>query len=53
MREAKAKGDEYYDQGCRNWRTNLLSPTLAVDEALRRVAVGDNADSSTAGGSRT
>ena len=39
--------------GRRKCDKHMLSPTLTLDEALRRVAVWDDAGSSAAGGSRT
>ena len=63
-REAKEKGYASYDHDSdwqvvsreavrqKLWEKDLPNPTLALDGALRRVAVWDNADSLTAGGSR-
>ena len=64
-REAKANGDEYFDQGGERqigsrvavrqamWEKHLHSPVSALDEALRRTAAagGERAETSTAGGS--
>ena len=63
--EAEEKGDAYYDQTSEqqivsldmvrqaSWDTHLQNPTIALDEALRRVAALDNGDSRTVGGSRS
>ena len=66
LREAKAKGDEYYDQDSERqivsreaerqapWEKHVEGPTMALGEALRRTAVVEaRADSYNVGGSRS
>ena len=64
-RDAKERGDAYCDQTSDQsivnrdavrqelWNERPKHPALALDEALRRVAVWDDAGSSTSGGSRS
>ena len=64
IRDAKERSDAYYDQTSEQkianpdavrlalWNTHLRNPALALAEVLRRVAVWDDAGSSTAGGRR-